>query len=177
MGKRTAPAQPLSPTTSRTAVAVLVEGGRRGRAAAERIDAEAGDGPLEVTLIAVLPHADNAGCTMSAEPLNAAVREAAEAQLAGTAAALNARGIASRQVVLRAHGDPVLSDWAARAGIALVLLPGRPGPLRRARSHPACGAPDWTCAWSRTHPSRRSAPRCGLACAAWSGGGAACGER
>ena len=137
MGTPNVTAQRSGALGPRTAVAVLVEGGRRGAAAAQQVPYAAADGPLDVTLLAVLPHVENSGCTMSAEPLNAAVREAAEDQLAGTAAALNARGIASRQVVLRAHADPSLPDWAARAGIAVVLLPGRPGPLRRTRSHPA----------------------------------------
>ncbi|HET9102607.1 MAG TPA: hypothetical protein VFN55_04585 [Solirubrobacteraceae bacterium] len=137
MGKGNVPVQGSAAPVPRVAVAVLVEGGRRGGAAAAHVTVEAGDGPLDVTLLAVLPHADNSACTMSAEPLNAAVREAAEGQLAESAAALNARGIATRQVMLRARADPPLSDWAARAGIALILLPGRRRPLRRARSHPA----------------------------------------
>ena len=140
MGKPIATAQQRSGARGRTAVAVLVEGGRRGAVAVDRVHTEAADGALDVTLLAVLAHAQNSGCTMSAEPLNDAVREAAEQQLAVAAAALNARGVASRQVFLRAHDTPSLADWASSAGISTILLPGRTGPWRRARTHPAAGA-------------------------------------
>ena len=109
---------------------VVVSGGRHGdRAVAAALDIAASE-RVQITLVALVPHARNAGCTMSAGPLNDAVEAAAQADLAAAARALGDPVCA--RVVLRDGVDLSLADWARDAGVTTVLLPGRPTRATRA---------------------------------------------
>ena len=90
---------------------------------------------MQIVLVALVPHARNAGCTMSAEPLNEAVESAAEADLA--AAARSIGDPACARAVLRTGVDPSLAEWAVDHGVTIVLLPGRSA--RTARALAAAG--------------------------------------
>lgn len=118
-------------------MAVLVEGGRRGLAAVDVAVALAAREPIRIVLVSVAAQADNSGCTMSAEPLNAAVCGAAEAELARARARLAYAAPACRSILLRERADPELGAWLAAERIERVLLPGRPRRLRGGLAHPA----------------------------------------
>lgn len=120
-----------------TPMAVLVEGGRRGLAAVDAAVALAAREPIRIVLVSVVAQAQNSGCTMSAEPLNAAVCEAAETELARARARLAYAAPACRSILLRERTDPGLGVWLAAERIERVLLPGRPRRLRGGLAHPA----------------------------------------
>lgn len=127
---QTAPGEGLS-----TRLGVVVRGGRHGdRAVAAALDIAASE-RVQITLVALVPHARNAGCTMSAGPLNDAVEAAAQADLAAAARSLGDPACA--RVVLREGVDLSLADWALNAGVTTVLLPGRA--TRAARALAAAG--------------------------------------
>ena len=116
-------AQTAPPAGQSTRLGVVVRGGRRGdRAVAAARDIAACE-RVQITLVALVPHARNAGCTISAGPLNDAVESAAQVDLAAAARTLGDPACA--RVVLREGIDPSLADWAREAGITTVLLPGR----------------------------------------------------
>ena len=113
-----------------TRLAVVVRGGRNGdravAAARELADAHR----VQIVLVALVPHARNVGCTISAEPLNDAVESAALEDLA--AAARSIGDPACARAVLRTGVDASLADWAVDHGVTTVLLPGRGARVARA---------------------------------------------
>lgn len=108
-----------------TRLAVVVHGGRHGDRAVVAARELATGGGVQITLVAVVAHLVNTGCTISAGPLNEAVEAAAQADLAAAANRLGDPACA--RVVLRERLDPSLADWALGHGVGTVLLPGRTG--------------------------------------------------
>lgn len=114
---------------------VVVAGGRHGDRAVAAAREIAASERVQITLVALVPHARNAGCTMSAGPLNDAVEAAARVDLAAAARSLGDPACA--RVVLREGVDVSLAAWARDAGVTTVLMPGRA--TRAARALVAAG--------------------------------------
>ena len=116
---------------------VLYEPGRTGSAALDLAGRLVGDDGSGLTVVGVAPQDARICCGAgSAIDYNAAVREAADAELRRARELLGHAGNRASFKLLVPDKDPPLAAWIDAAGFDVVLLPARRRPLRSAK-HPA----------------------------------------
>ena len=103
-------------------VLALVAPGRHGDDAVHHARALSASQPAQLTVAARAPAASGPRCGTSILDFNAAVAQAAGEDLRRARALL---GDGPRYVLIREGDDRALSEFVAKEGIELVLLPGR----------------------------------------------------
>jgi len=118
-------------------VAVLFESGANGVAALEAASALAERWEAELTVVVVAPQVSGGDrCGPSPTDYNAAVRDAAAAELQQAMDILDTPGHLTSLALLVEGRDPPLPAWLASHGFTTVLLPARRRILRTP-SHPS----------------------------------------
>ncbi|MGI9184734.1 MAG: hypothetical protein ACR2GZ_07190 [Solirubrobacteraceae bacterium] len=106
-------------------IVALVERGRRGQRVLAEVLELAQAGAVEVTLIAVVAHANGRGCAVSPAPLNAAIDQAATDDLDAVALRLPLSIPVVDRRVMPEGGDPSPAEWVSASHFDVVLMAGR----------------------------------------------------
>jgi hypothetical protein len=117
-------------------IVAVVERGRRGARVLDEVLELAEAGAVEVTLLAVVAHANGRGCAVSPAPLNDAIDEAATDDLNAAALRLPLSIPVVDRRVMPEGGDPSPAEWVSGGYFDVVLIASR----RRWRPSRALGA-------------------------------------
>jgi hypothetical protein len=119
-------------------VLVVYQRGRGGAAALTEGAGLLASSAAMLTVVTFAPQDIHPGCTVYADPYNAAVREQARIELEEARRLLGVLGAEAHYERLVEGRDPPLGEWVAFNGFDLVLLPAR-----RLASGPAHATARW----------------------------------